>query len=635
MSDGQVQSGAAASVQPTVPGVRPSGREPERARPLWFGERGRESFGMYHAPAAEGGGFAVLLCNPFGYEAMCTHRSYLHLANTLASRGFPVLRFDYHGCGDSSGDDRDPDRFEAWRDSIQAAIDELKLLSRCERVGLFGLRLGANLALHAAATRPDVDALVLWGPFAVGRTFLREELAVHKLRALDPKFDRPETRAPGEIEALGFAITEQTLAAIEGYRVDDMSELPARHVLVMTRETALQERRVADKLSGLGARVTLAAASGYGAMLRDNVTPEETWQKVAEHFETARAAEAQVAPDVRWLTRLPWQASSEVWASSRAAAPVRERAAYFGPDERLFGVVTYADRALESSSKPTLLLLSGGVNHHVGQNRMYTRWARRWAAAGYTSLRFDLAGFGDAGAAHDGRDGKLHSPESVADVRAAMDYLSEQCGSRTFAVVGLCSGALQGFHAALEDARIVSLGLLNWTRFMLDPTTVASAAVSGIRDLGSTAHHRRYQSLRYYVRMAAGPDVWRRLYRGEIDARGIAEHFLTRAAGRVRSELLHRLPALYGNATARTRLARDFQRLAARNVTSCVVYNGDEPILDVFREQLGPHLGRLIRAKNTRLELIDGTDHVFTPLWSQEHVFELMTKYVITAHPTD
>lgn len=290
---------------------------------------------------------------------------------------------------------------------------------------------------------------------------------------------------------------------------------------------------------------------------------------------------------------------------------------------------------MESSSRPTLLLLSGGVNHHVGQNRMYTRWARRWAAAGYTCLRFDLAGFGDSGHAHAGRDGKLHSPESVADVRAAMDYMGGLCGSHSFALVGLCSGALLGFHAALDDARIVSLGQLNWTRFMLDPSTLGNAASSGIRDLGSTAHQRRYQSLRYYVQMAAGREVWRRLYQGEIDARGIAEHFVKRTLGRLRSEVLHRVPALYGNATAQTKLARDFQRLAARNVTSCVVYNGDEPFLDVFRENLGPHLGRLIRAKNMRLELIDGTDHVFTPVWSQEYVFELMTNYVIDGLPND
>jgi alpha-beta hydrolase superfamily lysophospholipase len=625
MSDGVIHRVAPASFE----GLRAITGEPAPARPLWFGARRQELFGQYHEPAAVSGELAVLLCNPFGYEAMCTHRAYLHLARALARRGLPVLRFDYHGCGDSSGDDRDPARLAAWRDSIHAAIDELKRLSGCAHVGLFGLRLGANLALDAASTRDDVTALALWAPFATGRTFLREELAVHKLRALDPRFDRPDTRAAGEIEALGFAITAETLASIEGLRVADLTRLPAKSALVLWRETLLQEQRVADKLKELGSAVVVAAASGYGEMLKGNVTPEQTWNEIGDYFARVRD-EAGGAASARDVTP-PRQASAEVYDSARADTPVRERAAYFGADERLFGVVSYADASLQSLDKPAILLLSGGVNHHVGQNRMYTRWARRWAAQGYDCFRFDLAGFGDSGAAHGGdaeRDGELHSPENVDDVRAAIDFMSLECGSRSFALIGLCSGALQAFHAALDDARIASLGLLNWTRFLLDPSTVAAAAESGIRDLGSTEHHRRYQSLRYYVQMAADRDVWRRLLHGEVDARGIIEHFVRRTLGRARSELIHRL-SLYGKTTPHTQLARDFERLAKRGVTTCVVYNGDEPILDVFREQLGPHLGRMMQARVTRLELIDGTDHVFTPLWSQEHVFELMSKHVL------
>jgi alpha-beta hydrolase superfamily lysophospholipase len=612
VSDGQVENAAA---------VRP---EPARAWPLWFGARGRELFGLYHEPAAPACDLAILLCNPFGYEAMVTHRSYLRLANELQRRGFAVLRFDYHGCGNSSGDDRDPDRMQAWHDSIHTALDELKALSGCAEIGVFGLRFGANLALTVAATRADVRALALWGPFATGRTFLREEQTVHKLRPLDPKFDRPETRAPGEIETLGFAISAQTVAAIEAHNVAGLIELKPRKALVLTRDTPLQEQRVADRLSELGAEVTFGTGGGYQLMMNDFMPPAETWDQVVHYFERMRtpALERNAAPLERSLAR----ATSEVWSSTQTTASVREHAAHFGPNDQLFGVVTHAARERASSSKPTLLFLVGGVNHHVGQNRMYTRWARRWAVDGYASLRFDLAGFGDSGEAHGGGDGKLHCPESVGDVRVAMDYMGQLCGSRSFAIIGLCSGALLGFHAALEDARIVSLGLLNWTRFMLDPSTLASAAGRGVRDIGNTAEHRRYQSLRYYIQKAAAADVWRRVMKGEVDARGIARHLIRRTTERVRAELVHRLG---GEDAAETEFARDFRRLAARNVASCVVYNGDEPILDVFREKLGPHLGRLIQSRNVRLELIDGTDHVFTPLWSQETVFELMSKHVV------
>jgi pimeloyl-ACP methyl ester carboxylesterase len=41
-------------------------------------------------------------------------------------------------------------------------------------VTLVGLRIGATLALHAAASRGGVDRLVLWSPFRSGKAYVRE-----------------------------------------------------------------------------------------------------------------------------------------------------------------------------------------------------------------------------------------------------------------------------------------------------------------------------------------------------------------------------------------------------------------------------------------------------------------------------
>ena len=47
----------------------------------------------------------MVLCYPGGQEYIRSRRAFRQLAIRLSSAGFPVLRFDYHGCGDSSGDD--------------------------------------------------------------------------------------------------------------------------------------------------------------------------------------------------------------------------------------------------------------------------------------------------------------------------------------------------------------------------------------------------------------------------------------------------------------------------------------------------------------------------------------------------
>ncbi|HKU39800.1 MAG TPA: alpha/beta hydrolase, partial [Polyangiales bacterium] len=209
--------------------------------PVWFGAEREPLFGMYHAPHGTPRRLAIALCPPFGYEAMCAYRPYLRLAELLAEHGFAVLRFDYHGTGSSAGGDLDPDRVGAWVGSICAAIDRLQALSGCGTVGLFGARLGAALAMLAAEQRPDVAALALWGPPLTGSAFLREELAVHKMRAgqlaQEPALD-------GSGEALGFALSAETLQKLKALDLSRTTRGPGA-ALILSRDTPLQEPRVA------------------------------------------------------------------------------------------------------------------------------------------------------------------------------------------------------------------------------------------------------------------------------------------------------------------------------------------------------------------------------------------------------
>src|SRR5690242_13829971 len=105
--------------------------------PIWIGERSALAFGWYHPAAGDQREVGVVLCAPLGYEAMCSHRSIRLLAEALAADGFPVVRFDYHGTGDSAGEDTDPERLTAWKTSILAAVDAMQRNSGLKRVVLF------------------------------------------------------------------------------------------------------------------------------------------------------------------------------------------------------------------------------------------------------------------------------------------------------------------------------------------------------------------------------------------------------------------------------------------------------------------------------------------------------------------
>ena len=86
-------------------------------RALRFGEG---LFGWYHAADAGGRDIVVVLCPPMGPEYTRSHRTLRHLADRLALAGIPALRFDYHGVGDSAGDEDDPDRVGHWRARVAA-----------------------------------------------------------------------------------------------------------------------------------------------------------------------------------------------------------------------------------------------------------------------------------------------------------------------------------------------------------------------------------------------------------------------------------------------------------------------------------------------------------------------------------
>ncbi|HEY1956363.1 MAG TPA: alpha/beta fold hydrolase, partial [Polyangiaceae bacterium] len=177
--------------------------ETRASEPFWFGPPGRRAFGWYHAPQGVARVTGIALCPSLGHEMLCAHRAYRHLAERLAERGFGVVRFDYHGTGDSPGGDDDEARVASWLGTIDDALAVLHDAGFA-KVALFGTRIGATLATAAAARRGDVDALALVAPSLSGTAFLRELRAMQKVR------DRGDTRPPfrgqreGDEEAIGF-----------------------------------------------------------------------------------------------------------------------------------------------------------------------------------------------------------------------------------------------------------------------------------------------------------------------------------------------------------------------------------------------------------------------------------------------
>lgn len=174
-------------------------------------------FGMYHAPASTPRR-AVLMCPPLGQELIRTHRLYRQLAQALAAQGIAVLRFDYHGTGDSAGDSAEVDWQRCIGDAVTAA-GELRSRAGVDRIVAFGARLGGSIAL-GAADRARFAEVIAWDPVIDGDDYVSAlDTMQAALREDADRFNQPRTHADVAEQWLGFDIGDSLRKQIAGLKV--------------------------------------------------------------------------------------------------------------------------------------------------------------------------------------------------------------------------------------------------------------------------------------------------------------------------------------------------------------------------------------------------------------------------------
>ncbi len=564
--------------------------------PVVFGE----CFGWFHPAAGKRG---VVLCSPQGYEELCVHQVWRGFGEQLAVAGLPTLRFDYAGTGDSAGDDEQPGRVRAWLDSIHAAVKWLRAEAGVEQVVLVGLRLGAALAGLAASELGEIEALALLAPPSTGRAYARELKALAMLAP--PLAGAPPPRAgwKDDLESAGFVLTAATLNELGGVDLLKLPRAPAKRVLILNRPDAPSDARLAKKLKDLGAEVEEESFAGYAEMMRD------------AHF--ARTPAQAFDRVTRWAIAGAPAATSTVTAprSPGLTLPgLAEEPVAFGEDGALFGV--RCGPLTPDTSRPAVLFINTGSNHHIGSNRMSVTLARRLAKRGFSSLRFDLAGIGDSPAWPGHPDNRLYSKDSCADVKAALDWFQKQ-GHRRCVVVGLCSGAYLGFHTAIEDGRIVGQVLINAQRFAWNEGDTLEIAM-----------RKSFKSTRFYLETMLKPETWTRALQGEVNLVGIGQTLLERGVKRARNKTDELRARLVGAAGEKSEVARGFFLLSDRGVQTLLVYSSQDGGLDELDAHLGPGGKKLAGRTNVKIQILEGADHTLTARWARERFAQLLETFL-------
>jgi len=228
-----------------------------QATPIYFGSPSKPILGLYHAPWREmEQEYGVVICHPIVQEYIRSHRAMYQVAAQLARAGFPCLRFDYYGTGDSNGDDLDGNPTQ-WQTDLRAAIQELKRRSHVESVYLVGLRFGATLAAMVSAGRIDIQGVVLWEPVINGNDYLQELQEWHQEKLWYFLGDRPAQSQPVKdpVELVGFAISATMLHDLNQIDLTSIQRRPAGRILLIESDATESGEKLKEQFQLLGAQV--------------------------------------------------------------------------------------------------------------------------------------------------------------------------------------------------------------------------------------------------------------------------------------------------------------------------------------------------------------------------------------------
>ncbi len=560
---------------------------------------------LHRAPLALAPRVAAVVCPPFGYEAICARRSLTALATAFAAVGVPTLRFDYHGTGDSAGDDLDPLRVAAWQASIAAAIAEVCTLPGIETVVLVGLRLGALLAATVATARRDIAAVVAIAPVVQGKAYVRELRALQM--ALGLSQPPPEVSwTPPAREAVGFALTEATVNDLNALQMPT-TQAVAPHVLLVDRRDMSIGTAWPNGQQSQGVDVMVQQFDGYAAMMLD---PHKV-----------QVPTAMIDGVVGWLARITADVSATATGVTQATprpeplpmlmtGSVRETPMMIPGATTIFGVKTVplpvavaSGGGHGSGAGRAVLMLNAGAVHHIGPNRLYVALARCLAAHGVASLRIDIAGIGDSRAATVDRENIVYPPAAIDDVQRALVIL--QRDYQEISVLGLCAGGYHGFKAAVAGAAIRRAVIINpltyfWSEGM--SLEVPEAAVVG--------EAKDYQASMLSL------DKWRKVLRGEVNIAHVANivsRRLLQRAQHLGRDVARRFGMRWGDD-----LGYEIAMTTKRGIVLNFVFAQGDPGLQMLHEQGGRVVRQALQDRTLTIDVIDGADHTFTACWTHE-----------------
>ncbi|MGN8186551.1 serine aminopeptidase domain-containing protein [Burkholderia sp. 22088] len=555
----------------------------------------------------------IVICEPLGHEALWLHKLVRSLAEHLADRGFPVLRFHYPASGDSLGDEQDADRFERMLESIRQSVRTLHERVAPDSLTLVGIRAGAALALLAADGMPRLTRFVAIAPVVRGRSYVRE-LSLVAQRWLDnvPPTVRDAVRDERPFNVLGHAYPDDLIDALR--RIDlshaaaNMRTLPARALLVDAPYG--DSATLSDALQARGVAASVHTCQDWAVAMR-----EPLWSRLPDALPDTIANWIEDGADTVVRVRAPRPVSGVVPAGKGSV----EHLIRVGP-QQLVGVLSEPAGDRLCIGAPTLLIANTAANPRIADGRLAVRLARSLAARGIRSLRFDSSGIGDSSErARDDQTDIPYSDQAVGDVVAAARWLKE-AGHHKIVAFGICSGAYASLHAAarapLAGVIAVNLPVFIWPRGQ----TLTNAV------------NNQTNSMRGYAASLRNLDKWRRLLAEGRDLRPVLRA-LIRFVADVMTVPVRRFMERVGRGGGKDTPRGLLRDMSARGIQTHLIYGTFDAGVDVVVRNFGSaSSGAFAHLPNVSIDTQDALDHSLRGTAAAQYVIDRCTALLTGWH---
>lgn len=541
----------------------------------------------------------VVFCAPWGFDALCTAKFHRLIAEELRRRGFPSIRFDYPGEGDSLPVDGGA-TFESWVAAALQAAEELRTRTGCTRVLYYGMGIGAAVALRAGSQDQALAGYILAASALNGRRYLREVALREKV--IEDGHDIDFGYPPGSAVLASFIMNPRLAADLKSLNVTLESVPAGLPTLVLARPENATDRDLAEEMGRAGGVVECMDFTGYGAMLDGVVTspiPFSLIKTVGAWFSRTMPTETVEAPSST-MTGVP---------ATLASKDFREQSLVL--DERLFGV--FCQPAIETE-KAVIILLNMAYAPHTGWGDIWVDTARTLAQQSLATLRVDLSNIGESPSLQGGPDQVIYSEAQLRDVHSVIRHVRE-LSDAPILLAGICSGAHSALYAGAANSEVSGIVSINQLRLVLDPDEdVETLLMAGARPLGD------------YKRRAFSIGTYKRVLNGEVDIPNAARNIASHAKDRLSRGISPYLGGLTKLGRLRGQLFSLLRRLEDRKVPVTFISCRTDGSLDQQKLYFGKGLSGHRAFPGLRHILLENADHTLSPPAIRQEVIRLLAE---------